>query len=268
MAYVSRHSRSRARERVRAAPGALRHTARVTTPPVRPTPPDAVPREPPDGATTTTTPAPPWPCRVEATLWWHRATPAALDTLPPALRARVRLPVTVGAFLRYPDSPVGPYEEVLACPAILDGGRGPGLLHASVPFIAVDSAASVSGGREHWDLPKVLATFRRQGPRVSAAADGWAVTATVRAFGPPLPVAAWFRVTQPGPGGGTRTARSRVRGLARPARVLVEVDPADPLSAWVVPGRHPGARLTRARLLVGPASRGDAPNPASASSHD
>lgn len=50
---------------------------------------------------------PPWTTRVSAVLWWHRATDAARDQLPPAMRAAPTLPITVGALVRYRDSPVG-----------------------------------------------------------------------------------------------------------------------------------------------------------------
>lgn len=182
------------------------------------------------------TPAPPWACRVEAVVWWHRARPQARESLPPGTRAG--LPVTVGALITYLDSPVGPYREVLACPVLLRGG---GLVRTTVPFIAVDSVPSIAGGRAHWALPKVLASFA--GPR--ADGDGWHLAARPSPYGPPLPVAARFTTTQDG----VRAARSCVRARARLARV--EVD-GDGLPPWLVPGRHPGAVLSCARLLVGP----------------
>src|SRR5688500_13427966 len=93
----------------------------------------------------------PWPTVLDAVLWFHRAAPEARERLPAALRGRRALPVTVGALIRYRETPVGPYHEVLASPMLLAGARGP---EAVVPFIAVDSAASVVGGRENWALPK------------------------------------------------------------------------------------------------------------------
>ncbi len=72
-------------------------------------------------------------------MWWHRAALGSGALLPTGLRPGP--PVAVGAFVRYLDSPVGAYDEVLACPHLLTGGR----LH--IPFIAVDSLPSVVGGR-------------------------------------------------------------------------------------------------------------------------
>ena len=69
----------------------------------------------------------------------------------------------MGAFVHYLDTPVGPYAEVLASPAVLL--RGGLLAAAHIPFIAVDSEASVRGGRENWALPKTLARFAFAGGR-------------------------------------------------------------------------------------------------------
>ncbi len=182
-------------------------------------------------------PPPPWACRVEAVVWWHRAGQPAREALPPG--ARTLLPLTVGALVRYLDSPVGTYSELLACPVLL---RGRGLVHTTVPFIAVDSVPSIAGGREHWALPKTLAAFA--GGTVTA--DTWAASVSRRPFGPRFPVAGRFSTTQDA----VRTARSTVRGTGRPARVDVD---AEGLPPWVLPGRHPGLVLTGARLVVGPA---------------
>lgn len=185
------------------------------------------------------TPPPPWPCRVRAVLWWHRALPAARDAVPP--RARTAVPLTVVALLDYLDSPVGSYREVLACPVLLRGG---GLVHTTVPFIAVDSLPSVAGGRDHWQLPKQLARFAAGAGTTSVQGDGWSLRARVRAGGPAVPVRARFRTTQDG----VRAARSRVQGRARLARVTVE---PEGLPSWVRPGPHTGLVLDEARLVVG-----------------
>ena len=198
------------------------------------------------------TPAPPWPTRVEAVVWWHRATPDAVLALPPGLHDQVGPRLTVGACLRYLDTPVGPYEEVLAVPVLLRS-RG---LRVSIPFIAVDSIASVHGGRAHWGLPKALAAFTRDGDAVEAVGEGWRVAAAPRALGPRLPAYGRFAGTQL-PGGVERTARSSTRGTARPARVAVQVSSdragqPGSIAGWLRPGRHAGL-LVRARLHVGAA---------------
>lgn len=195
------------------------------------------------------TPAPPWRTRVEAVFWWHRASPAALAVLPEPLRRTARLPLVVGAFVRYLDTPVGPYEEVIGAVAHCP-------LQVHVPFIAVDSVPSVHGGRAHWALPKALATFTRIGPGVTAYGGGWRLSAEPVAGGPRLPVAGRLRDTQVDAGGALRTSASRAWGRARLARVLVTVgtdlagEPGS-IAGWLRSGRHPGAVL-RARLVVGP----------------
>src|SRR5690242_624530 len=114
-------------------------------------------------------PPAPWHCRVDAVVWWHRAAPAVAAALPGALRAAPRMPLTVAALVRYADTPVGPYEELAACPMLfLDGLRVAG----HVPFIAVDSAASAEAGRALWALPKRLAAFTR--PAAAGRADAMA----------------------------------------------------------------------------------------------
>ena len=73
--------------------------------------------------------------------------------LPAGLTGRAALPLTAAALVAYHRGPVGPYAELLASPVVLADGAG------HVPFIAVDSPASVAGGRANWALPKDLAGF-------------------------------------------------------------------------------------------------------------
>ena len=205
-----------------------------------------------------TTPAPPWPCRVQAVVWWHLAGPAAVAALPAALRACARLPLVgaplvVGAMVRYLDSPVGPYDEVVA--AVLHRP-----LRVHVPFLAVDSPASLHGGRTHWALPKALGAFRRRedgggGVEGVAQGDGWRIAATALPRGPRLPVLGLLALDQVDAGGQRRTARVSARGRARPGRVLVQVGTdlagrPGSIAGWLRSGRHPGVVLT-ARLQVG-----------------
>jgi hypothetical protein len=171
----------------------------------------------------------PWDTVVDAVVWWHRAIPGA------AAHAPVRgpaLPVTVGAMIRYRETPVGPYHELLGSPMVVGGA-------ASVPFIAVDSEPSVRGGRENWNLPKVLAEF--DWPR-EASGDGWALRARVRARPRRLPVRLAFPTRQPG-----LIFWSRVSGTARVGSVEVETDG---VPGWLLPGRHAALILERSRVLV------------------
>ena len=67
--------------------------------------------------------------------WFRKAKPGAAEVLPKVLRESPRVAVTIEAPIRYIDSPVGPYTEIVAAPAFV---RRP-LPQANVAFIAVDS---------------------------------------------------------------------------------------------------------------------------------
>lgn len=191
------------------------------------------------------TPAAPWVCRVEATVWWHRATPAAGVLVPAVLP--LGLPVTVGAFVTYLDTPVGPYREVLASPHLLAGPWRRGVLaRVHVPFIAVDSPASVHGGRAHWALPKALAEF--DGSR--AQGRGWEVGAAARTWGPWFPARARLGSSQVDAQGRLGHAVTTARVQARLARVDVRCESEHDLPTWLLPGRHRGLVL-RGSLVVG-----------------
>jgi hypothetical protein len=201
----------------------------------------------------TSAPAP-WATVLDAVVWFHRAAPGAAERLPAALRARRRLPVTVGALIRYRETPVGPYHEVLASPALLLGPRGP---EAAVPFIAVDSLSSVHGGRENWALPKTLARFEwpedpRNGFELDAEGSGWSVHATVRPRARRLPFAGAVRNRQVTPAGDEVVFDSRCRGPVRVATVELETR-GPTLPGWLRSGRHPALVLEGARVRVGPA---------------
>jgi hypothetical protein len=196
-------------------------------------------------------PPPPWRSEIDALLWWHRSAPAAAAALPAALRGRGTVPVTVGGLIAYRDGPVGPYAEVLGIPVLL---RPPGAGLAHVAFMAVDSAASVEGGRANWALPKEPAAFAGgvgAPGTASARGGGWAlsVTAAVRRRGVPLWAAA--ACAQVWPGGEVRAFGARVGGRARLATAEVRHDVPSALAAWLLPGRHP-AVLVSGRQVVGP----------------
>jgi len=196
----------------------------------------------------------PWATVLDAVLWFHRAAPGARERLPAALSGRRSLPLTVGALIRYRETPVGPYHEVLGSPVLLASARGP---EAVVPFIAVDSAASVRGGRENWALPKTLGRFSWPerpvgGFELDAEGDGWSVHATVRARPRALPVAAPLRNRQVRPDGAEIAFASTCRGRVRLASVEIE-SRGPTLPGWLCSGRHPALVLEGARVNVGPA---------------
>ncbi|WP_231881675.1 acetoacetate decarboxylase family protein [Deinococcus puniceus] len=77
------------------------------------------------------------------------------------LVALYRQPATWGALmlLRYTDSPVGPYDELLWATAPHSSPAGP---RPQVRQIVVSSEASVRWGRRNWGIPKGLARFEWQ----------------------------------------------------------------------------------------------------------
>jgi hypothetical protein len=196
----------------------------------------------------------PWATVLDAVVWWHRAAPGAVEHLPPALRGRPALPITIGALIRYRETPVGPYHEVLGSPVLLAGLPLPS---ASVPFIAVDSAASVHGGRTNWALPKTLARFAwpesmARGFELDAAGGGWSVHARVAPRRRRLPLATPLATRQIRADGTELGFISRCRGRARVAGV--EVGSHGPtLPAWLRSGRHAGLVIEDARVVVGEA---------------
>jgi hypothetical protein len=195
-------------------------------------------------------PPAPWTCRCDALVWSARPRRPGGP-----LGAGFDLPAAVcGALLSYSDSPVGPYREVLGLLAGMRGLRPSAL----VPFIAVDSPASLVGGRRNWALPKTLAEFTGDpaAGTMTATGNGWTVSATARPFGPALPLrlAGWLE--QPWPDGRPRTAWLTGRASAQPALVRVAVRSEGSLARWLRPGRHLGLLLRRAEFsLAAPVSR-------------
>lgn len=199
---------------------------------------DAIAAQLPDSS-----PPAPWHTRADVVVWVHPAAPGARRHLPPALRDARTIPLTVGAFVRYRDTPVGPYGEILAAPVLLAEAPLP---PACVPFIAVDSIPSIRGGREQWALPKTLARIDFGRGTASAQGDGWRVDATVRARPRGLPVRLALRARQPGAG----LIDVLAAGHARPA--TVELQAAGPeLAQWLLPGPHAAMVIRDGRMTFG-----------------
>lgn len=202
----------------------------------------------------------PWETRVQAVLWLHRAGPAAAAQLPARLRGERTLPITIAAFIRYLDTPVGPYSEVLASPLLL--ARRP-LPATVVPFIAVDSLASIHGGRANWALPKTLGAFEWSQPpeRLGQGAfhvrgegthgpTAWSVTAAVRPRRRALPARFPLRDVQLTPDGRELDIPMSMRGRLQLA--TVEIASSGPsLPSWLLPGRHQAIVLPDARMRFG-----------------
>jgi hypothetical protein len=193
-------------------------------------------------------PAAPWTCRCDAIVW------SALARRPGDRPAGpIGRPSAVwGALLSYSDSPVGPYREVLGMLVGMSQYR------VTVPFIAVDSPASLVGGRLNWALPKTLADFTGDpaGHAMTATGTGWTISATARTFGPALPIRLAVRLEQPWPDGRRRVARLTGRGTSQPALVRLAVRSDGTLARWLRPGRHFGLLLRQAEISVAaPAER-------------
>lgn len=195
-------------------------------------------------------PPAPWVCRCEA-VFWVAATNRAAARVPEPAVARLGRPIAVfGGFVRYHETPVGPYDEVLGAVAFATR-RG---VRANVPFMAVDSPASVAGGRLNWSLPKTLAEFSgAPSAGARAAGAGWAVRAATRTTRRGLPVSTGGQLAQYWPDGLVRYSRLRVRGNASPALVRVHADSAGSLPEWLRPGRHLGVVFREMRFRLDPA---------------
>ncbi len=135
---------------------------------------------------------------------------------------------------------------MLASPVVL---LERGLPTAHVPFIAVDSLASVEGGRANWALPKTLARFAWSGAGARVEGDGWSVRASAAPRGPRLPLVGLARLVQVDAAGRERLAPIAGGGLARVARVEISAVGGS-LPRWLLAGIHPGLVLSRARVRI------------------
>ena len=177
-------------------------------------------------------------------MWLHRAAPGAAGHHQQGVRFDRAFPVTVGGFARYRRSQVGPYEEVFASPApVVHEGR----ILMPIAFTAVDSAASLRGGRANWALPKEMATFSGWS---AAGEDGaWSVRARVVSTGARIPLLGGARLLQVAGDGSIARSLAWARGMGRAARVDVAVSGSS-LAEWLLPGRHLGLALERVTLTV------------------
>ena len=175
------------------------------------------------------TPPPPWTCQLRAVV-----VPALLRT-----PGRGASGLRAGGFavVDYADTPVGPYREALTAVA-LSARAG------WVPWMVVDSPTSREGGREHWGLPKELATidaaWSAAGDLVAGRVlvDGTDVRVRSRTAGQVhggLPVRLGAQLRQPGRG----AAPVRFTGRVRPAVVVLDGEPPE----GVRPGRRVGVAL-------------------------
>jgi hypothetical protein len=194
-------------------------------------------------------PAAPWGLRASMLAWVAPPPRAAAAARQRGIAGR---PLAVGGmFVSYEETPVGAYDEVVGFVAL----RRRWSVTQHIPFIAVDSPASVVGGRANWGLPKTLATFSGHPVReraMSARHGEWEVTARARAFGPALPARSRSTLVQAGPKGGEERFRGRARVRVRAALVHVRTSGLPELTGWLRSGRFPGLIIERFDGELGP----------------
>lgn len=174
--------------------------------------------------------------------------PRACGPIPSPLE-RVPGPVILAA-ASYATSPVGPYLELAVAEPVRSGAR----IGACVTVIVVDSAPSRDAGRARWGLPKELGTlsWSVRGDSVMLGWEERGVAVAGHPVGPRFPALVPFRSLQAGTDGPVRFG-GLMRGWGRFSRVEVDVPPGDPLAH--LSGRHPGLRVTRGAITMGPARR-------------
>lgn len=193
----------------------------------------------------------PWECHCSALMWLSRGGRAAAAALPPALAGSSAL-ATVGGFVRYIDTPVGPYDEVLAMVASRSGLRPWG----NVAFMSVDSPPSLVGGRTNWAMPKTLARFDgdlANGRTITGTGIGemtWSVSATPRVLGPAIPLRTKATARQQFSDGRIGESLLTFGGRVRAAVIAVEVSSPGTLGTWLRPGRHLGVFVESATFTL------------------
>jgi hypothetical protein len=194
-------------------------------------------------------PAAPWGLRASMLAWVAPPPRAAAAALQRGIAGR---PLAVGGmFVSYEQTPVGPYDEVAGFVLLRRGWT----VTQHIPFIAVDSPASVVGGRANWALPKTLAAFSGHPGRdrtMTARHAEWEVTAHARAIGPALPARRRSTLVQAGPEAREQRFPGRARVHVRPALVRVRTSGVPELTGWLRSGRYPGVIIERFEGELGP----------------
>jgi hypothetical protein len=194
----------------------------------------------------------PWDARCTGLVWSGRGGRAVRQALAPALRGSSAL-ASVGGFVRYEYTPVGRYDEVFGLVSSRDGLRSWG----SVAFMAVDSEASLVGGRTNWSMPKTLASFEGEvgrGQTVCGWSDGparWRIEATPVVVGPRVKVRSKMPTRQEFPDGSVQDSDLDASATIRPALVRVSVESDGPLASWLRPGLHAGAIIESGAFTLG-----------------
>ncbi|MGB3484299.1 MAG: acetoacetate decarboxylase family protein [Mycobacterium sp.] len=195
-------------------------------------------------------------------IWWGGRLDehgrAVLKRQLPDVIQRDAAPVAVfGFLLNWTDTPVGSYGEIGALVVM----RRRWSVFGHVPFIAVDSPASLVGGRDNWAIPKTLATFDGDPGRDAVAStqgNGFMIRTERLALGPVLPAAAakMLRLTQARPDGTLLSSRPMTAMLWQPARFAVTVEAGPELSAWLPQGECRGIVQRASRASTGGVIKG------------
>lgn len=192
-----------------------------------------------------TAPPAPWRVTAAALLWTDRPDArarAAIDAVVPTEISAGATPIaTVGALIRYLRSPVGSYREVIGAVVYRRGAT----VFTHIPFIAVDSAASVVGGRTNWALPKTLASFDGQpahGVSMAATGGDWHVEATPTSHRlmVPMLIPKLFALVQLGPHRTVWSVRPSCYGVTWLDRIDVRMTAAPTLRDWFPSGIRRG----------------------------
>lgn len=197
--------------------------------------------------------AAPWRTRCRVVSWLHEPDAAAIETFPAAIRPDA-IALVAWALVRYEDTPVGPYDEVAATLIPADGDG-----HGHIPFIVVDSEASVVGGRANWLLPKALADFDWSADGTSVtisakelASPAWTISVEVAVSGDPMDLALPTKVHQASTEGFVGRFEGEMSGSLRSATVTVDGKAEGPLAGLLRTGQHGATLLTGASFDVGP----------------
>jgi Acetoacetate decarboxylase (ADC) len=197
----------------------------------------------------------PWSTTCDVISWMHPIGDSALPLVPAAIRP-AKLALVVWALVRYSDTPVGPYSEIAAT-VVPDGGDG----YGHIPFIVVDSLASIVGGRANWLLPKALARFEWSSADTSAGAvsivgeqpatPAWSINVQFSTSGEASELRLDNHVEQVTNDGGVHRFDGEMTGQMTAASVDVTGHADGPLAALLHPGTYDGTSLTGCHFEVG-----------------
>lgn len=121
-------------------------------------------------------PPAPWPLtgQMYSSVWWVPAGSCTVSLDPELVPVQIAGRVCVATvFVHYQPGSVLTYHELLG--GVLVRHTRTGRTGLTVPFIWVDSAVSLQGGRELWGVPKEMARFRfdDHAPRGGFAGQAW-----------------------------------------------------------------------------------------------